>query len=185
MSDDRYRDWTLLVYPDSCPDNWIQILNDQFLCFCISPLHEPELDRDGEYKPHWHVIISYGGKKSYEQVRFDTIALNGTIPVRVKNKIGLIQYLIHLNDPDKPQYNVNDIKCFYGFDKFVDEAFKLARSDVNQIMSDIQDYIVKQGIDEYKVLWEISAEMPQWRYVLNMYNCNSINRLINSMRYKK
>lgn len=185
MSDERYRDWTLLVYPDSAPGDWIKLLQNQFLCFCISPLHEPELDREGEYKPHWHIIISYGGKKSYDQVRFDTMCLNGTIPKRVKNKTGLIQYLVHLNNPEKPKYKIQDIQSFYGFDKFVDEAFKLARTDINTIMSDMQDFIISQGIKEYRTLWEYSANMPHWRYVLNMYNCNSINRLINSMRYDK
>ena len=29
MANERFRDWACIVYPDSAPDNWIDILNNK------------------------------------------------------------------------------------------------------------------------------------------------------------
>ena len=43
----------------------------------ISPLHDSDINADGEpKKPHWHVILTFKGLKSYEQVKAITDQLN-------------------------------------------------------------------------------------------------------------
>lgn len=184
MSDNRFRDWTFIVYPDSAPADWKDSLLNQHLCFGVSPLHSADNVSD-EYKDHWHVYIKYSGKKSFSQVCEDTAYCNGTIPQNVKSPVGLIRYFTHIDLPNKPQYSIDDIFCAGGFDKFVDEAFKLGRNDVNDIMNAIQDYIIQNNISEYSDLWVVASAFYEWRYVLNMYNCHSINRLITSIRNAK
>ena len=186
MSSERKRDWTFIVYPDSAPDNWQLILNKLHICFGVSPLHQADFNGDGsEKKAHWHVYLKFSGLKSYEQIKEISDSVHGSFPIPVRDPIGLIRYFIHLDNPEKAQYDPSDIKSFGGFDKFVEDAFSFKTSDINSLMNEIQDFIVERQISEYEDLWGFTAEHPQWRYVLNMYNCNSIFRLLNSIRYRK
>lgn len=183
---DRFRDWTFIVYPDSAPEDWIRILNNQHLCFGVSPLHN--LDKNGddtEKKEHWHIHLKFNGVQSYEQVKEISDSVNGTVPQRVKSPVGLIRYFVHMDNPEKEKYNIDDIQSFGGFDRYIDEAFKLGITDVNMILSDIQDWITENQICEYEDLWAFTSDLPKWRYVLNMYNCHSVNRLITSIRNRK
>ena len=59
--------WAFLVYPDSAPTDWQQILKDTQIKIAISPLHEPS-EGKGEEKQHWHVICDFEGQKTQKQV---------------------------------------------------------------------------------------------------------------------
>ena len=66
--DTRTRVWTFLVYPDSAPENWRDLLDEQHIEFIVSPLHDRDINPTGEpKKPHWHLMLTFEGKKSYEQ----------------------------------------------------------------------------------------------------------------------
>ncbi|MEE5905358.1 Rep family protein, partial [Streptococcus pneumoniae] len=53
------RDWTFLVYPESAPENWRTILDETFMRWVESPLHDKDVNADGEIKkPHWHILLS-------------------------------------------------------------------------------------------------------------------------------
>lgn len=185
MASERKRDWCFIVYPDSCPQDWIEILLKDHLCFGVSPLHDSDKNGDDtEKKPHWHVYVKFSGLKSYDQILEITKSVNGTIPVAVKNPVGMIRYFVHIDNPEKHPYNISDIQSYCGFQVFVEEAFKIGLTDINAILSEMQDWIVENQITEYSDLWVYSIDLPKWRYVLNMYNCNSVNRLITSIRLK-
>lgn len=183
MANERFRDWACIVYPDSAPDNWIDILNNKHLTFGVSPLHDADFNGNGdEKKPHWHLYLKFSGVKSQEQVKNITFQLNCTIPIHVDSPVGMVRYFIHMDNPEKHQYSIEDMQCFGGFDIFANECFKLGIANVNRIMCDIQDWIIANKVIEYEDLWSFSKDFPDWRYVLNMYNCHSINRLLNSSR---
>ena len=44
----RTRNWTIVVYPDSAPDNWRTILDDFHIEWIESPLHDNDINGDGE-----------------------------------------------------------------------------------------------------------------------------------------
>jgi len=73
-------------------------------------------DNETEKKAHWHILLTFTGKKSYEQVLEITKKLNATIPMPCKNVKGLIRYFIHLDNPEKKQYSASDIVGHGGFD---------------------------------------------------------------------
>ena len=55
---DKNRYWTFLIYPESAPKDWKDILQQTFLPVAISPLHDKDLNADGEKKkPHYHIIV--------------------------------------------------------------------------------------------------------------------------------
>ena len=70
-----------------------------------SPLHDKDLNASGEAKkPHIHILLLFGGVKSYEQVKEITDSLNCPIPQRCHNARALVRYMAHLDNPEKHQY---------------------------------------------------------------------------------
>lgn len=65
----KTRAWTFIVYPDSAPDNWRDILDDLHIPWCESPLHDKDQNPTGEQKKaHWHVLLYSDGPKSFDNV---------------------------------------------------------------------------------------------------------------------
>lgn len=50
------RSWAFIMYPDSMPQNYEEIITDLGLPFAISPLHDKDIDSTGE--PKSHIITS-------------------------------------------------------------------------------------------------------------------------------
>ena len=49
------------------PEDWEDVIKQEPAV--ISPLHDKDVTEDGERKkPHYHVILSYKGNKSFEQI---------------------------------------------------------------------------------------------------------------------
>lgn len=113
----RVRVWQFIVYPESAPaDPWV-VLRDFCVPFVVSPLHDKDVNADGSpKKPHWHVIYIFDGPHSYEQMKEISDSVNAAPPVRVLNVRGAVRYLIHLDDPEKYQYHLGELKSFCGLD---------------------------------------------------------------------
>lgn len=64
----RTRNYATIVYKESAPENWKEILSDEHVGVLISPYHDKDLNPDGEVKKaHWHVLILFDGVKSQRQ----------------------------------------------------------------------------------------------------------------------
>ena len=82
--DGRLRNFATVVYPESAPKDWQEILARHFVPCFVSPLHELDKNPTGEpKKPHHHIILMFEGKKSIEQAKsiFETIGGVGCEPV--------------------------------------------------------------------------------------------------------
>lgn len=113
----RTRNYATVVYPDSAPDNWQEILTQQFVPAFISPLHDQDNNPTGEIKKaHYHVIIMFEGVKTLEQASaiFDQI---GGVGCEIVQSIrGYARYLCHLDNPDKAQYPTDQVIALCGAD---------------------------------------------------------------------
>lgn len=116
-TDDRLRNYATVIYPDSCPENWREIISEWHVETLVSPLHDQDLNPTGERKkPHRHVQVMFDGKKSKDQVKelFDQI---GGVGIEEVNSIrGMARYLCHLDNPEKHQYDIKDVLQFSGAD---------------------------------------------------------------------
>lgn len=75
----RGRNWAIVVYPDSVPENWLEILKMEPVA--ISPLHDKDVTAEGEIKKaHYHLVLSYKGNKSFEQIDELARMLRAPIP---------------------------------------------------------------------------------------------------------
>lgn len=190
MASQRFRNWGLIAYPDSLPDNWLNIIQSFHVPVLISPLHQPDQDQinpdePGEcaYKPHYHIVFTFDGVQTLDQVSAMVQPLNCTRPFRLFSRNGYIRYLIHLDNPDKPKYEKMDILVFNGAEDAFHEAFDIGEYDTTKVIEEMNKYILDTGICEFVDLYEVACDRPKWAYVLNKFQCKSIHALLASMRY--
>ena len=114
---DRTRIWSAVVYPDSAPENWREVLDDLHIEWVESPLHEFDTNPTGEVKKaHWHIVMSFDGPKSFEQVCEILEPLHCPIPQKCHALRGAVRYMAHLDNPEKYQYPTSGIVPHGGFD---------------------------------------------------------------------
>lgn len=154
---DRTRVWAVVVYPDSAPDHWREILDDYHIEWAESPLHEFDTNQTGELKkPHWHIILAFDGPKSYDQVLEILSPLNCPIPQRCHSLKGAVRYFVHLDNPEKYQYSISDIVSHGGFDVLA--ALAPSASERYSIVSDMIFYVKEHGITEFQDLMDFARE---------------------------
>lgn len=113
----RTRNFATVVYPDSAPTDWQDILAQQFVPAFISPLHDKDLNPTGELKKaHYHVIIMYDSVKTIEQASELFSLIGGVGCEIVQSQRGYARYLCHLDNPEKYKYKQEDVICLSGAD---------------------------------------------------------------------
>lgn len=183
--DDRARTWTFIVYPESAPENWRELLDEYHVPWVESPLHDKDINPDGSVKKaHWHVILLFDGKKSYEQVKELTDAINAPIPQKTANTKGLVRYLIHMDNPEKYQYKRDEIVCHSGAD--VDEYFALSSSSRRAVLWEIVEFIKENEIDNFSdfIGFCLETDNRDWFDVAMNHNTLAINKLLDSIYQK-
>lgn len=109
--DTRARNFATIVYPESAPENWLDTLESHCVPAFISPLHDKDINPTGEpKKAHYHVMLMFEGKKSHEQVKEIFDSIGGVGLDVVKSMRAYARYLCHLDNPEKAQYNIEDVR---------------------------------------------------------------------------
>lgn len=148
--DGRGRNWAFIVYPESAPVDWIQILNATYCPWACSPLHDKDLNSDGSIKKaHYHVIMTFEGNKSFSQLFDIGKSVNATFLQLCDSVRGAYRYFTHQDNPEKYQYNEIDIKCHNGFDASNFE--KTSTAEKVQAICDMQNYIDKYNITSFYI----------------------------------
>lgn len=184
--DARSRVWTFIVYPESAPKNWRDLLDSQHVAWVESPLHDQDINPDGtKKKPHWHIIFFYEGKKSYEQVKALTDMVSAPIPQKVPSPKGLVRYLVHLDNPEKFQYKREDIKCHCGAD--IETYFELSMSARNVVLRDLMEFISESEIDNFDdlVMYCIRQKEYDWFDIAVNKNTLAINKQLDAIYQRK
>lgn len=112
MTTKRNMHYATLVYPmESAPPDWIEKLEEQHIQALISPLHDKDIDKEGNpKKPHHHIILIFESLKSPNQVK-EIIENFGGVGVIPLHSLGAYsRYLCHLDNSEKAQYNKEDVK---------------------------------------------------------------------------
>jgi hypothetical protein len=166
----KKRNWAFVLYPESAPDNWREILQKSGLQCAISPLHDSDLNPDGEVKKaHYHVILCYAGPTSFNVVRALCDSLNQPIPQPLEQVRGYYRYFTHKDNPEKAQYDENEIQTINGFD--IRDWIELSRSEVQKIKLELQSMIRNLDIVEYCEL----MDMLQDNEMRDLYDIASNN----------
>ena len=155
--------WAFVLYPESAPENWLEELQFTGLQIAISPLHDKDINPDGEIKKaHYHVILIYDGPTTYNNVKQLTDRLNQPIPQPLEQVRGYYRYLTHKDNPEKWQYNEEDIKTLNGFD--ILQYVELTTTEINKIKIEIQKLIRDNDILEYADLMDLLLDSDLKNY---------------------
>ena len=185
MSSEKGRDWTFIVYPESAPEQWREILDNTHLRWIESPLHDKDVNEDGEIKkPHWHILLSFDGPVTLKAVEKIALQLNCPEPRKVGSGKGLVRYMIHKDNPEKYQYGIDEIVGHNGAD--VSSYFEMTHTSKLVLMKEIVNYIVKNEIDNYADFLMVAISVSdEWFDIAINYNTLAINKLLDAMWHKK
>lgn len=181
MEKERY--WTFIVYPESLPQDWRDTLQQTGLQIAISPLHDKDLNANGEIKkPHYHIVLFFTGPTTYNRVDKITKLINGTIPKRVISPIGMIRYLTHKDNPEKYQYDEREITTINGLD--IEDINGITTSMEIELKKAIIKICQVKKIKEYSTLinYLIKEDM---RDMFKIASCNTMffNSYLKSYKY--
>ena len=182
----RSNNWAFVAYPESLPENWIGIINSYHIPWFCSPLHDADLNADEtEKKAHYHIILNFESLKTQQQVEEITKdKLNSTVPIIVKSMKGYLRYFVHLDNPEKHQYKIEDIKCYGGAD--LDTYLAPTKNDRDLIYDKMIDWIEENDITEFSDLANYARyNEPEWRSLLYSNSTIFFATYLNSRRNKK
>lgn len=193
----RGTNWAFLVYPESAPDGWMDILNMQQIDCMISPKHNPdnvveenESGDMGEHnscrKIHYHVLLVFGAgrNKSREQVQKIADLVNGTKVIKVESLQGYAKYLCHLGSRNKhkEQFPAGTMPTVFGDIDYLDIIS--SEHDVRKNTKDMMMFIDKY---EFRYLYEFAAycarKNDQWLDTLTSKRTLFFREYINSKRF--
>ena len=184
-SESRTRAWTFVLYPESAPVGWFDLLDEMHVQFAVSPLHDRDINADGSLKKsHHHVLLYFDGVKSYEQIKEITDALCSPIPQRCHDAKALVRYFCHMDNPNKAQYNPSDIRAGGGFD--VAEALRPSSSARYDLIAEMIAFVKDNGIMEFQDLLDYAMieQRDDW-FPLLCDNCAFVvDRYIKSQRHR-
>lgn len=161
----RTRNYATVVYPESAPDDWQEILSQQFVPAFISPLHDKDKNPTGEAKKsHYHVLIMFEGVKTKDQA-MDIFSKIGGVGCEVVQSVrGYSRYLCHLDNPEKAQYNQDDVRSLCGADypgtiglvidkyKAIGEMIDYCKAENLYSYSELLEYCRENRFDWFRVL---------------------------------
>lgn len=185
-SNNKKRNWGFVVYPESAPSNWKELLIKTGLPAVISPLHDRDINEGvGENKkPHWHVIVCYNGPTSFNVVQSVTDKFNSPMPVPIESMKGAYRYLTHKDNPEKFQYDEKDIERLNGFS--IADFVELTRNEVNVIKKELQKLIRDLCIYEYAEFMDYLVECgSDSDYDVACNNTIFFDRYISSRRHSR
>lgn len=157
MTQTKERYWTFIVYPESVKENWKETIQQLGIQAAISPLHDKDINPDGEKKkPHYHVLLVWNGPTTYKRVASITEEIGGTIPQKVLSPVGMIRYLTHEDNPEKYQYNKQEITTINGLDP--QDFVGLTKSQELQMKIAVIDLIKNLKLNYYNKLIDYLKE---------------------------
>lgn len=181
-SQELARVWTFILYPESAPEDWQDLIDSMRVPTVVSPLHlGGDKDPADERKPHRHVMLIFEGKKSLKQVSAISSLVNGTQPFNVASLRAMCRYFIHADQPDKEQFLASDLIVLNGAD--CEDYLKPTKSMIDFYQNEMLDYIEKNQIKEFSdFAFFCRHNNPDWNYILKNVSTQFFKIVIQSVR---
>lgn len=165
----KYYNYAFLLYPESCSDDFKSVLaaTGQKIFYI---LHNNDILEDGTpKKPHYHVMIMYENQRSQNTVikLCKSCGGNGHIEILDSAK-GYARYLLHMDNPEKYQYNVSEIHSLCGADY---EKIALSETETKanktKLITDMIQFVEDNDIEVYAdFIAYCSHNRPEWLDIL-------------------
>jgi len=164
----RARAWTAIVYPESAPENWLDVLAEQLVECLVSPLHDKDVEPTGENKkPHYHVVLSFKNPTGFDKAVEVFKAINAAIPPENQSKVKdfkqMARYLCHLDQPNKHRYPIEEVRSFGAVDY---TSLVMSAAEEDSLLEEICDFIDANKILSFAAFCRIVRTRKQeWRQV--------------------
>ena len=160
LEDLRSSYWISILYPESCAPDWMEQLDSKFYCcYYVSPLHDKDVNDDGELKkPHYHLIFKFDSLKSFQQVKIVCDSIGAIRPCVPLTLTGCVRYLCHLDNPEKHRYQETQIIC-HGVDYLEDKELESKQAN-HKMLRQILSFCISNGIFEFCELIDLAAADP-------------------------
>ena len=150
--DKRSNKWAFLIYEESSPSNYRDILEQMHIPYILSPWHNQDIDQSTGLikKSHKHGALFFDSLKSYSQVS-ELLQQHLNTPRHIEiimSPKGMFDYLIHASNSDKTLYDINDIESGCGFDL---NQFLLDQGQ-SEVFNNIIDMIENHNFIEFQDL---------------------------------
>ena len=157
----RTRNYAFIVYPESAPEHWRDVLNDAHVEALISPLHDRDTNPNGEQKkPHYHVLVLFSSVKTIEQAQELRDSVGGVGWENVASVRGYARYLCHLDNPEKAQYSIENVVELGGAD-YAETIRRMA--DATAVLREMTAYIEDNNVLWYDRFFAYCAkDKPEW-----------------------
>lgn len=191
---DRGNYWALIIWADNIeqhPD-WKEKLIATFIRMCISPYHDKDVwsnddiirhpdmeeyikEHLGEQKkPHYHVLIHCDANTTFKTMKdlISSLDIGTKYPILIRAPYGYYHYLTHDYNPEKAQYDCNDIKHYNGSEPG-DYLMEISKAETVQIKSRLRKAIQKAGCLSFGDMEDVaeSIDNPNYLYVFQ----NNVN----------
>lgn len=188
MQSVKGRFWGFIFYPSSM-NSWETIeekARQYGYPIAISPLHDKDVDEDGNLKgEHYHGIIAFNNTTT-ESFANKVVAeiFNGTRTILLGSPRSMYLYHTHENDSSKFRYSDSDRRFYNGFD--INNYYVVTESESfsRQIETDL--YVRECGILEYcDLVYSLldNGDFDKYKFVTS--HSIHYNALLKSIRCKR
>ncbi|MBC6371094.1 MAG: replication protein [Lactobacillus sp.] len=181
----RSSKWAFLIYKESAPKNYLEVLESMHVPFVLSPWHDKDVNSEtGEIKKaHKHGALYFDSLKSYSQVsELINSKLHGPAHVEVvMSPRGMFDYFTHADNPAKTPYDVKDIESGAGFDlnKF------LMEQNPDVVNAKVIDVIEEHNFIEFRDLTHYARKHDPELLSFIIQRAYFISRYLDSRRYSR
>lgn len=190
----RARAWWGVLYPESAPENWREMIADDLVETLISPLHDKDMLPNGEpKKPHYHVLISFKNPTTRETAA-ETMKRWGVVvqehwpkpgepdSFKVKDFKQAARYLCHLDQADKHRYEISEVTSIGAIDY---AALVMSSTDEDAMLDEIFETMDMYGLDTYSavVRWT-RTQRPDWKPIVYRKYTRQIAEYAKGLHYE-
>lgn len=122
---DRFRLFSIILYEESDSYDIKNILfNIKSNKYYAYILHNKDKDNKGQFKkPHYHIIIRLDNATTIDALS-RKLGVPSNYIQNIKNERSYIRYLIHFDDAEKYQYQLEDICCSRYYQRKIMKSFE-------------------------------------------------------------
>lgn len=191
----RHRGWLAVSYPESIDKDWREKLVNEGVPIYVSPLHDKDVNADGtKKKDHNHYVALWDSPNTYENAKNVYGAIGAVMPPKnpkpgtpkpyAVNVRSALRYLCHLDNPEKAQYDPEQVTCI---NATLADYYALINSagDDDLTLDEITDYIDVHGVTSFAAFIRYcKQERPDWKRLAYHKYAALITRYIKSVAWE-
>ena len=174
MSVSRTRNYACMLYLDSADPNWETIISESKIPVFVSPLHDKDLNPNGEQKkPHHHILVMFDSVKTQKQA-VEFFSTFGGVGCEVVNSCrAYARYLCHLDNPEKAFYSIDQVRQFGGADYLTVIG---TMSDIQKCTKEMMLFVDQMQIISFHQLLQYASDNRSDWFDALCHHCSFVMR---------